>query len=211
MGGKKSRKIKYPGLSSTEFEDQFSTKPTQSFESESIGCDSDNDSDTSHLGGYPIGHSYKPKLNLQGIGLQRGYRAGCKKADLRVDEGGKNYGQGRGLACQPAFLSDETNIEIPLTPLTNYDKTHFSPRGLESDADDESVPSPANSDGIMMQSTGGTSCSESEAVTQEGSLKKGFFSFGNKQRLARKSGVSDAAVLLSAYAGKHSSSGYNYS
>jgi hypothetical protein len=112
---------------------------------------------------------------------------------------------------QSSFLCADSNIEIPVTPLTNYDMSHISPRGLESDADEESVPSPANSDGVILARNEVTRSPEATSkLTQEGNRAKVFFKRGNMRSQAAKSDKSDAAVLLSSYAGTSSSSGYNY-
>jgi hypothetical protein len=211
MGSTRPRN-NHPGLQrgGIEVEDQISTKPTTSNDSESIDCFSQNDSDAPHLGGYPIGHGYMSKIRLYGVGLHGRVRTSCLTTDIRASDGNEGRTE-RGIrTVHPSFLSAETNIEIPITPLTNYDMSHFSPREVGSDDDNESVPSPANSDGIILPSSQRTRNSDTEEVAQDVNRGKGFFRYGGQQNQARKSGKADAAVLLSAYGGASSSSCDNY-
>ena len=203
------RRNNFPKLRTGSFdiEDHISPKPTASNDSESIGCNSLDDSETPHLGGYPIVSTYRSKQKLHGISLPGRIRASRAEA-LREIEGSEAQ---RGLGTfQSSFLSADSNIEVPITPLTNYDMSHISPRGLESDADAESVPSPANSDGVILSRNPVTRSPEAIEVTQERNRAKGFFKRSNRQSQATKSDTSDAAVLLSSYGGASSSSSHNY-
>ena len=206
------RRNNYPSLrsGSIDIEDHISPKPTASNDSESLGCNSRDDSETPHLGGYPIVRTYRSKQKLHGIGLPGRFRT-SQAEHSRVIEGGDNITQ-RGIGTfQSSFLCADSNIEIPVTPLTNYDMSHISPRGVESDADEESVPSPANSDGVILARNDLTKSPEATIkVTQEGNRAKVFFKRGNARSQATKSDKSDAAVLLSSYGGISSSSGFNY-
>jgi len=190
-----------------EIEDQISVKPTASQESESIAGNSHDDTEAPHLGGYPINHSYKSKRHLKVDGRNR---TSGQKAHLQFNEDQENLTARSHRTLQTLFLCAESNIEIPVTPVTNYDMSRISPRGLESEADDESVPSPARSDRAFYPGNQGRSSPQRDLINIEGDRAKGFLRFGNKLSQARKSGMSDATVLLSSYGRAPSSSGtYN--
>lgn len=188
-----------------EFDDHLSSKPTATFDSESIGCGSQNDSETSHLGGYPLGPNASSDLKFQGSDSKSRYFVrGDRIAKLQEREQHSEYQtQFQSPSFQASIIEAENNIEIPLTPVTNLDTSHFSSRQL---VEDEDEPSPANSgnifyakDAVSADFLATPTCYHEEAQGTD------FFRFG-KRNQSRSSESSDAAVMLVAYGGRSSSS-----
>ena len=135
---------KHSGSYDVDDEDDypFSMKPTESYDSASSG---DHVSEASYpSAGYPIAKQFQVKPTVRSVGL--GAHCELYTADT-IDMAYLQTGPNN--MYRPAFLPTESNIEIPITPLTNYDASHFSPKDgdtcdLDHCQDEQSVEQPSS-------------------------------------------------------------------
>ncbi len=141
--GKESILAIEPSPSSCEdIEEQYalSVKPTETYDTGSYGDDTPSEM-SSPTAGYPTPHMYYGTSTLT-------------KRDLVPHEGiqsarsidTEEHTLGTASMFRPTFLSAESNIEIPITPMTNHDLSLITPRDVEVEAFETWVPSPSQSD-----------------------------------------------------------------
>jgi hypothetical protein len=168
-------------------EDGFglSLKPTESCDSASSGNNEEEESEISYPStGYPISKQFNVKTNLRSADLEkqnRLYSSESFDSDPRQHMPHNMY--------QPAMLQTESNIEIPVTPMTNYDASHFSPKGIGPDDEVDLWARPSSPEDDDCRSDVELCAKKPPTVPRRTS---GIFGFGGKRK---RTAVESSAIV----------------